>query len=135
MDKPSTVNTSPPPYKASSLDLSDGLMHSYVINNRILFDPLTDTLRLLSDDSNLIKLAPIITRGLVVFCLRPKTVLRRDFLMDIIWMAHGFVVTENSLNQTVSRIREHLSSLDPDHTYIKTVPRIGYYFAGSIETA
>src|SRR5262245_44533110 len=54
---------------------------------------------------------------------------RRDELINTVWP--GVIVTEESVTQCVSEVRQALS--DKEHKIIKTVARRGYLFAAPVE--
>ncbi|WP_250479901.1 MULTISPECIES: helix-turn-helix domain-containing protein [unclassified Caballeronia] len=111
----------------------DTLRGSLIINDKIVFSKDSDLLTSL-DTLCCTRLSPIAARALVTFALHPFEVIRRENLLRMLWGDHGFVVTSNSLNQTVCKLREHFRSIYPDHDLIKTIPRLGYSFVGSVRS-
>jgi len=58
-------------------------------------------------------------------------VISKDALAAAAW--HGLAVTDNSLDQAISRLRKTLGGSRDSARYIETVPNHGYRFAGALE--
>jgi TolB-like protein/DNA-binding winged helix-turn-helix (wHTH) protein/Flp pilus assembly protein TadD len=71
-----------------------------------------------------LKLEPRTMRLLLCLADSPDTVISVDRLLNDVWA--GVVVGPASVYQAVSQLRKLLGDLDPDPTYIATVPRKGY---------
>ncbi|WP_425129933.1 winged helix-turn-helix domain-containing protein [Caballeronia zhejiangensis] len=105
-----------------------------VINDRWLFDKVTDELVDISGDF-VLSLKPLQSRILEIFTHSPFVVISRKSLLSSGWLAHGFIVCNNSLNQVVYGLRTTMSALPERVPTIKTVPRIGYCFAADVRLA
>ncbi|WP_157697872.1 winged helix-turn-helix domain-containing protein [Caballeronia calidae] len=108
------------------------LRGSYIINQNIIFSKEADSLTSIVT-RECTRLSPIACRALIAFASRPFEVIKRDDLLRALWYDHGFVVTGNSLNQTVCKLRENFRSISQGHDLIKTIPRIGYSFVASVQ--
>ncbi len=65
----------------------------------------------------------------------PGEMVTRDELKTRLWPENTFVEFEASLNVAVRRLREALNDEAQTPTYIETVPKHGYRFIGTLETA
>ncbi|WP_250479889.1 MULTISPECIES: winged helix-turn-helix domain-containing protein [unclassified Caballeronia] len=108
------------------------LRGSFIINQSIIFSKETDSLTSI-ETRDCTRLSPIACRALIAFTSRPFEVIKRDDLLRALWYDHGFVVTGNSLNQTVCKLRENFRSISRGHDLIKTIPRIGYSFVATVQ--
>ncbi|SAL05203.1 DNA-binding transcriptional activator CadC [Caballeronia calidae] len=108
------------------------LNEKFVLNDRWLFDPTQDRLVDLMGQIDSVMLKPVASRLLRILAHSPKTLLHREHLLDEGWRSFGFEVSENSLNQVMCALRTAFQALDPQETYIRTVPRIGYCFLASV---
>src|SRR5690349_3373530 len=61
---------------------------------------------------------------------RPRVISKNE-LVDQIWS--GAAVTDNTLEQCLAEIRKVLRDNSRNPLFIKTVPRVGYRFIGSVE--
>jgi DNA-binding winged helix-turn-helix (wHTH) protein/GGDEF domain-containing protein len=98
----------------------------FVLDNRWLFDVERDQLTDLTGCAPAVTLTPIVTRMLTLFARAPRQTLTRRFLFENGWKAFGFEVCENSLNQVICTLRCTFAALDPQRSFFKTIPRIGY---------
>jgi len=57
--------------------------------------------------------------------------LTKDDLLRQLWP--GTIVEENNLNKNISMLRKALGDCPSGHSYIDTVPRVGYRFAAPVE--
>jgi adenylate cyclase len=57
--------------------------------------------------------------------------LTKDDLLRQLWP--GTIVEENNLNKNISMLRKALGDCPSGHSYIDTVPRVGYRFAAEVE--
>ncbi|SAL06285.1 DNA-binding transcriptional regulator BaeR [Caballeronia calidae] len=122
---------SPIPNHERELSKWQKLQGSLIINGKIVFFKDTDTLASLQHRRS-IRLSPLSARTLIIFAFCPFDVIKREKLMRALWYDHGFIVTENSLNQAVCKLRESFRAIYCDQDFIKTIPRIGYSFVGSV---
>jgi DNA-binding winged helix-turn-helix (wHTH) protein len=99
---------------------------NYAIGEDVVFDVLNDRLVRVGRDTHHVQLKPVAARLLQQFVDAPRTVVGRRQLLDRNWRAYGMEVCENSLNQAIHTLREAFQAIDPDHLYLKTIPRIGY---------
>ena len=86
-----------------------------------LVDPALDTI---SRDAETQKLEPRTMRLLICLANSAGSVVSVDRLLGEVWS--GVVVGSASVYQAVSQLRKILGDLDPNPTYITTVPRKGY---------
>lgn len=114
--------------------IGEALRRKFLINNHLHFEPKLNQINLTGAAACCI-LTPTSNRLLIVFCLHPGRVLRRGFLMDILWTNHGMVVSDNTLSKTISHLRTSLHAVDAEHIYIKTMNKIGYAFLGNVAVA
>src|SRR5262245_37190892 len=89
-------------------------------------DPASCTLRAADHD---IKLRPKSFDVLHHLVQNAGRLVRREELINTVWP--GVIVTEESVTQCVSEVRQALS--DQEHKIIKTVARRGYLFAAPVE--
>ena len=75
-----------------------------------------------------ISFTPMEYRLLKVLTKNPQIVLTRQVLLEKLWDIDGNFVDEHALTSTISRVRNKIET--PDHTYIKTVYRMGYMWIG-----
>ena len=66
---------------------------------------------------------------------RPGELVTREELRAQIWPAETFVDFDHGLHNAISRIREVLGDSTDNPRFIETLPRRGYRFKGSVETA
>lgn len=122
--------------QTAELDNTFGDLHALrgnlILNDSIVFSKEHDALISL-ETLRTTRLSPIASRALLAFAARPFQVIKRDDLLRALWYNHGFVVTENSLNQTVCKLRENFRSIDIGIDLIKTIPRIGYSFVSTVQ--
>lgn len=112
--------------------LNHSRRRNLLIGECIIFDALEGTLRDSRDPAVVVHVKPVNTRVLQQFVDEPRTVLRRQQMIDHNWRRYGMEVCENSLNQAVYSLREALRTLDPSNDYIKTLPRIGYVLIADV---
>src|SRR5580700_6725375 len=86
-----------------------------------LVDPALD---IISRGTETHKLEPRMMRLLLCLANSNGAVVSVDRLLAEVWS--GVVVGSASVYQAVSQLRKLLGDLDPDPTYIATVPRKGY---------
>jgi transcriptional activator of cad operon len=86
-----------------------------------LVNPALDTLRRGTETH---KLEPRMMRLLLLLANAAGAVVSVDRLLNEVW--RGVVVGPASVYQAVSQLRKLLGDVDPDPTYIATVPRRGY---------
>lgn len=96
--------------------------------SRYTFDAfeLDSHARRLTRNGEIIPLADRHLDVLLQLVSKAGTVLSKDALVEAAW--HDVAVTDNSLEQAVSALRRALGT----QTYIETVPRRGYRFAGAV---
>jgi transcriptional activator of cad operon len=92
-----------------------------------LVDPALDTI---SRDAETQKLEPRTMRLLICLANSAGSVVSVDRLLSEVWS--GVVVGSASVYQAVSQLRKILGDVDPNPTYITTVPRKGYRLIASV---
>ena len=78
---------------------------------------------------------PLGHRGMLLLSAllsRPGEVLTKSDLIDAAWQ--GAVVEETNLSVQIASLRKHLGRAPRGGDWIATVPRVGYRFAGPVET-
>ena len=78
---------------------------------------------------------PLGHRGMLLLSAllsRPGEVLTKSDLIDAAWQ--GAVVEETNLSVQIASLRKHLGQGPRGSDWIATVPRVGYRFAGPVET-
>lgn len=65
----------------------------------------------------------------------PGEVVTRDQIREKLWPADTFVDFEHGLNTSVKKLRQALCDSADEPRYIETLPRLGYRFIASVETA
>jgi DNA-binding winged helix-turn-helix (wHTH) protein len=107
---------------------------NYAIGTDVVFDVLNDRIVRVGRDGYQIQLKPVAARLLQQFVDAPRTIVGRRQLLDRNWRAYGMEVCENSLNQAIHTLREAFQAIDPDHLYLKTIPRIGYALVVDVQS-
>jgi transcriptional activator of cad operon len=92
-----------------------------------LVDPALD---IISRDAETQKLEPRTMRLLMCLADSAGSVVSVDRLLSEVWS--GVVVGSASVYQAVSQLRKILGDVDPNPTYITTVPRKGYRLVASV---
>jgi diguanylate cyclase (GGDEF)-like protein len=111
------------------------ISRQFVLNGRWLFDAAQDRLTDLERHFPDIPLKPVAARILALLVHVPRVAQGRRQLLDAGWRAFGFEVCENSLNQVICTLRVAFETIDPNRTYIRTVPRIGYCLLADVRPA
>jgi len=71
---------------------------------------------------------------LVMLLEHPGEVVAREELQQRLWLDETFVDFENSVNKSVSSLRQALGDSATEPKYIETLPRRGYRFLAPVET-
>jgi DNA-binding winged helix-turn-helix (wHTH) protein len=66
---------------------------------------------------------------------RPGTIVTRQEMRQRLWACNTFVDFEPSLNSAIKKLRAALGDSPRNSRYIETIPRVGYRFIASVETA
>ncbi|MGZ4868344.1 MAG: TPR end-of-group domain-containing protein [Candidatus Angelobacter sp.] len=77
---------------------------------------------------------PLQLKAFETLCIlveRAGRLLTKDELLRQLWP--GTIVEENNLNKNISHLRKALGECTAGHSYIETVPRVGYRFAAPVE--
>lgn len=77
---------------------------------------------------------PLQLKAFETLCIlveRAGRLLTKDELLRQLWP--GTIVEENNLNKNISHLRKALGECAAGHSYIETVPRVGYRFAAPVE--
>jgi DNA-binding winged helix-turn-helix (wHTH) protein/TolB-like protein len=107
------------------------------MSERIRFGPFeadVDAGRLRRDSAQ-VPIQDLPFRLLTALLERPGEVLTRAELSTRLWGSDTFVDAAAGLNTAVAKLREALSDQAEQPTYIETVPKRGYRFVGTIDTA
>lgn len=105
----------------------------FLINQRYLFDPGTRSLKDCSTEKDTLWLGTNESNILLAFISRPKALLSRETLHDLVWTDNGFHVDESSVVQAISTLRKLLEDSVKSPSFIKTIPKHGYQFIADIE--
>jgi DNA-binding winged helix-turn-helix (wHTH) protein/TolB-like protein len=107
------------------------------MSERIRFGPFeadVDAGRLRRDGAQ-VPIQDLPFRLLAALLERPGEVLTRTELSTRLWGSDTFVDAAAGLNTAVAKLREALSDQAEQPIYIETVPKRGYRFVGTIDTA
>jgi len=107
------------------------------MSERIRFGPFeadVDTGRLRRDGAQ-VPIQDLPFRLLAALLERPGEVLTRAELSTRLWGSDTFVDAAAGLNTAVAKLRDALSDHAEQPIYIETVPKRGYRFVGTIDTA
>lgn len=74
-------------------------------------------------------------RVLAMLLEHPGAVVTREEMRQKLWPADTFVDFEHGLNSAVARLRETLSDSAERPRFVETLPRRGYRFIATVETA
>jgi cholera toxin transcriptional activator len=66
---------------------------------------------------------------------RPREVVTRDELRELLWPSDTFVDFDHGLNTAINQLRNALGDLAANPRFIQTVPRRGYRFIAPVEAA
>ncbi len=105
----------------------------FVLSQRFIFDPNSNTLVDKENDNETIRLGTNESRILMMFSERPNEVISRDQLHEFVWRDQGFQVDDSSLTQAISTLRKNLNDSTKAPEFIKTVPKRGYQFISTVE--
>jgi len=104
------------------------LENKYFLNERYIFDPNEKSLLDQDNDGDVTWLGNNESNILLAFINRPKEVLSRDKIHELVWTSNGFHVDESSVIQAISTVRKILKDSAKEPTFIKTIPKHGYQF-------
>ncbi len=85
---------------------------------------------LLWRDGEAVPLTPKAFSTLAVLVANRGHLVEKDELMALLWP--DTAVEENNLNKYISALRKALDEGDPKHSYIETVPKLGYRFVAPV---
>lgn len=105
----------------------------YILNFSIIFLPESNTLHLIDEEENCIKLSSPAGRLLQELIKSNGLTLTRDSLLKSVWEDYGFSGTNNNLNNYTSELRRAFSSLAPTAEIIMTIPKVGLQLNAKIE--
>lgn len=92
-------------------------------------DPALDTI---TRNGQTLKLEPRMMRLLMCLAETPGAVVSQERLLSEVWA--GVVVGPASVYQAISQLRRLLGDVDPEPSYIATVPRKGYRLVAPVRT-
>ncbi|WP_105902487.1 winged helix-turn-helix domain-containing protein [Vibrio gangliei] len=107
----------------------------YILAQKFIFDPYSNTLTDLNDDSNVVRLGSNESRILLILIENSNQVVSRDQLHEYVWRDQGFQVDDSSLTQAISTLRKMLQDSTKSPQFVKTVPKRGYQLIAEIELA
>ncbi|MFB9133542.1 winged helix-turn-helix domain-containing protein [Vibrio olivae] len=101
--------------------------------NRFIFDPNSNSLVDLNNESDVIRLGSNESRILLLLAEKPNEVVTRNELHDFVWREQGFEVDDSSLTQAISTLRKMLHDSTRSPEFVKTVPKRGYQLICLVE--
>ena len=72
-------------------------------------------------------------RILVMLLERPKDLVTREELRDLLWSSDTFVDFDHGLNTAINQLRSSLGDSAANPRFIQTLPRRGYRFIAPVE--
>lgn len=106
----------------------------FIIHDRVVFSPDDHRLTPLGSWGKEAVLHTPVSRLLVLFLQNPGEVLRQEVILAEVWEKHGQLVTVNTLYQNISLLRKGLRSAGIITPSVKTLPKIGFSFKGTVHT-
>ncbi|XGI79145.1 transcriptional regulator [Enterobacter hormaechei] len=103
----------------------------FIISNLVTFNTLDGTLTLTGEQRQ-VKLPLTACRLLETLLSEPGKIYDREFLLTEVWDKQGLTGSNGNLNQYISILRRHFSTLGADDL-IQTVPRIGFMINKDVE--
>jgi DNA-binding winged helix-turn-helix (wHTH) protein len=91
--------------------------------------------RELRKDGALIHLRPQLFHILSMLLDKPGEIVTREEIRQRLWGPGTFVDFEHNLNSAIKKLRTALGDSGQTPRYIETIPRVGYRFITSVETA
>jgi DNA-binding winged helix-turn-helix (wHTH) protein len=91
--------------------------------------------RELRKNGGLIHLPPQLFRILSMLLDKPGEIVTREEIRQRLWAPGTFVDFEHNLNSVIKKLRTVLGDSGQTPRYIETIPRVGYRFIASVETA
>ncbi|GAD78271.1 winged helix-turn-helix domain-containing protein [Vibrio ezurae] len=107
----------------------------YLLAQKYIFDPKSNSLIDQSDNDSLVRLGSNESRILMLLCEHPNEVVTRDQLHEYVWRDQGFQVDDSSLTQAISTLRKMLKDSTKSPQFVKTVPKRGYQLISSVEAS
>lgn len=107
----------------------------YILAQKFIFDPYSNTLSDLNDDNNIVRLGSNESRILLILIENSNQVVSRDQLHEYVWRDQGFQVDDSSLTQAISTLRKMLQDSTKSPQFVKTVPKRGYQLISSVDIA
>lgn len=104
-------------------------MVKYLINGNIVFDV---GMMSIGRGDNITRLTPKETQLLLILM---EGVVRKEEVVEKIWGSKGLIVSDGSYHQLIRTLRVKLVEQGLGKNSIKTIPRIGLEFVGTIESA
>ena len=101
--------------------MSEHHTHQRVLIGQLTFDPSSRELR---SATEAMYLDPQAYQLLSLFIAADQGQLSRDQMIEQLW--DGRVVSESAINKAVSLLRKVFAQLDPNTSYIETLPKVGY---------
>jgi DNA-binding winged helix-turn-helix (wHTH) protein len=99
----------------------------FYIGNSLIIDPKKQTI---SKDQQVQKIEPQLIQLLLLLVSAQGNIVSRERIFEAVWP--NMVVTQNSLNQSISKLRKLLGDNSKSPEMIITNPRKGYSFIGLI---
>nr|WP_318382424.1 helix-turn-helix domain-containing protein [uncultured Enterobacter sp.] len=101
----------------------------FLINHAVVYDSLNGTLRSadVTQDA-VIELTTVTNQILKLLILHQGELVSREKIFEEVWVKEGASPSSNTLNQYISVLRKHFTTLLGESDVITTVPRAGYTF-------
>lgn len=106
----------------------------FLINKTVLFFPRSGILRAQKTGKSDVTLLVPVSRCLNLLLQHPGKVVDKATFFSEVWEKNGQYVTANTFYQNISLLRKALKSAGLNEDVIRTVPRQGIRFTGSVET-
>ncbi|WP_202561172.1 winged helix-turn-helix domain-containing protein [Enterobacter cancerogenus] len=108
-------------------------MRKLIISDKVLFIPAENKLCSLGVRGPEVILNVPVCRFLVLLLENCNQVVHQELILREVWERHGQLVTLNTLYQNVSLLRKGLKKAGLLTTAVKTHPKVGFSFCGSVQ--
>lgn len=104
---------------------------TYLIENCVIYNPETHTLRSIKND-NLITLVIPASLCFNMLLQHKGVIISQAEILKSVWGDRGMNVTPNALYQNISLLRKSLKLLDIPDLIVQTIPKRGFMISGKI---
>jgi len=105
---------------------------TYVINDKVMFSPDTNSLHALDGAANPIFLHTPSSQCLLILLQNNNAVVSQKILFEEVWEKNGTLVSANTLYQNIALLRKALKTLSIDEEIIKTIPKQGFKLSAQV---